>query len=59
LDFFGVLPVGPRGATEEGGQLVFLLSVLGEFLVVTPLCKWGDLWAGGEVFGPIQCWWAC
>jgi hypothetical protein len=31
LGFFGLLGGCPRGATEEGDQLVLLLCILGEF----------------------------
>jgi hypothetical protein len=47
LAFFGVLLVGPRGPTEEGGHYVCISVQLGElgvgFIGCTPLCKWGDL----------------
>jgi hypothetical protein len=44
LEFFGVLVEVPRETIEEGGQLWFLVCVLGEFKCYAPLLfAWGDL----------------
>jgi hypothetical protein len=43
LEFFGVLLVGPRKLTEEGGQLVLLFCKFGEFNCVKR-GFWGKGW---------------
>jgi hypothetical protein len=47
--FFGVMVVCPRGAIEEGGQLVFTLCAFGGIYWELS-CEWGDLKLRGEGF---------